>query len=192
MACDLRIHDVHVNPTPTPPFFSCFVLFLAIYQCCGIFKLLNFGMPALSEPKPKLQCIRKMSREPQNIRIWQYLFTRTYDKRWLSYSNLKTWPPFWPCDVTDDVMNTWRITCTNTHPHLYTSNLPLVWHLSFINRDTHRDTQTRRVNLVNAGDRYCDEITTLYIKSRILFQMLQKKLKCLGCWDNGAHCWNRW
>ena len=47
-------------------------------------------------------------------------------------SNFKSLPTLWPCDVINDVMSAWNITCTTRHPIQCTCKILFVWHQSFI------------------------------------------------------------
>lgn len=78
------------------------------------------------KPKPKFECVRKMSREPQILAI----FVPTLcDKNWPSYASLKIRPTFGPGDVTIDDVTSMYVTnelqnYMSLVPTLYDKNWP--------------------------------------------------------------------
>ena len=44
----------------------------------------------------------------------------------------KIWLTFLPCDIINDVMSAWNVTCTTRHPIQCTCKILFVWHQSFI------------------------------------------------------------
>ena len=48
------------------------------------------------------------------------------------YINFKIWPTLWSCDVINDVVSAWNITCTTRHPQQCSCKIVFVRHQSFI------------------------------------------------------------
>ena len=61
--------------------------------------------PFKPQPKPKPECVKKMSCEPQMVTIYI-----SYDNNWLSYGKCKIWlKSFSPGNVVEDVISMWHI-----------------------------------------------------------------------------------
>ena len=83
----------------------------------------------LLEVIPEVEYTRKIAISISDIlSFWLTLWI----KYWRRCVNFKIWPSLWPCDVINDVMSSWNITCTTRHPQQCTCKILFVWHQSFI------------------------------------------------------------
>ena len=112
----------------------------------------------LTEVIPEVEFTRKIAISISGIlSFWSTL----YLKYWQKYINFKIWPTSWSCDVINDVMSAWNMTCTIRHPQQCTCKKLFVWHRSILVKssgqiswqtDTHAHTnkQTHRVKTLSS------------------------------------------